>query len=90
MNGRKRHVVVDTLDLPLAVMVTAADVGDRGAAQVLLTQVTAAHHLLALVWADDGYQGLQTVQSARHTTDKRFEEAPTANLGPRSMFNSAA
>ncbi|MFI8392238.1 transposase [Streptomyces sp. NPDC085540] len=50
INGRKRHVVVDTLGLLLAVMVTAADVGDRAAAQVLLTQVTAAHHLLALVW----------------------------------------
>ncbi|PBC69966.1 DDE family transposase [Streptomyces sp. TLI_235] len=57
INGRKRHVVVDTLGLLLAVMVTAADVGDRAAAQVLLTQVTAAHHLLALVWADGGYTG---------------------------------
>ncbi|MFF5284498.1 transposase [Streptomyces sp. NPDC012756] len=57
INGRKRHVVVDTLGLLLAVMVTAADVGDRSAAQVLLTQVTAAHHLLALVWADGGYTG---------------------------------
>ncbi|TXL83654.1 transposase, partial [Streptomyces sp. IB2014 016-6] len=57
INGRKRHVVVDTLGLLLAVMVTAADVGDRATAQVLLTQVTAAHHLLALVWADGGYTG---------------------------------
>ncbi|WP_329316176.1 IS5 family transposase [Streptomyces sp. NBC_01278] len=57
INGRKRHVVVDTLGLLLAVMVTAADMGDRAAAQVLLTQVTAAHHLLALVWADGGYTG---------------------------------
>ncbi|MFF4764685.1 transposase [Streptomyces sp. NPDC001292] len=30
---RKRHVVVDTLGLLLGVMVTAADVGDRTAAQ---------------------------------------------------------
>ncbi|MFI6360362.1 IS5 family transposase [Streptomyces sp. NPDC050743] len=52
INGRKRHVVVDTLGLLLAVMVTAADVGDRAAAQV-----AAAHHLLALVWADGGYTG---------------------------------
>ncbi|WP_179199947.1 transposase [Streptomyces sp. NRRL B-24572] len=51
INGRKRHVVVDTLGLLLAVMVTAADAGDRAAAQVLLAQVAAAHHLLALVWA---------------------------------------
>ncbi|MFJ9448303.1 IS5 family transposase [Kitasatospora sp. NPDC101235] len=57
INGRKRHVVVDTLGLLLAVMVTAADAGDRAAAQVLLAQVAAAHHLLALVWADGGYTG---------------------------------
>ncbi|MFF0628863.1 transposase, partial [Streptomyces sp. NPDC004296] len=57
VNGRKRHVVVDTLGLLLGVMVTAADVGDRAAAHVLLAQVADAHHRLALVWADGGYTG---------------------------------
>ncbi|MDO0911850.1 IS5 family transposase [Streptomyces sp. DT2A-34] len=57
INGRKRHVVVDTLGLLLGVMVTAADVGDRTAAQVLLQQVTDTHHQLELVWADGGYTG---------------------------------
>ncbi|MGW4825888.1 IS5 family transposase [Streptomyces sp. NPDC004227] len=57
VNGRKRHVVVDTLGLLLGVMVTAADVGDRTAAQVLLAQVADAHHRLALIWADGGYTG---------------------------------
>lgn len=57
INGRKRHVVVDTLGLLLGVMVTAADTGDRTAALVLLEQVAGAHHLLALVWADGGYTG---------------------------------
>ncbi|MFJ1562538.1 IS5 family transposase [Streptomyces mirabilis] len=57
VNGRKRHVVVDTLGLPLGVVVTAADTSDRAAAQVLLRQVADAHHRLALVWADGGYTG---------------------------------
>ncbi|GAB2462818.1 IS5 family transposase [Streptomyces incanus] len=57
VNGRKRHVVVDTLGLLLGVMVTAADIGDRAAAQVLLGRVAAAHHRLELVWADGGYTG---------------------------------
>ncbi|MBK3647943.1 IS5 family transposase [Streptomyces sp. MBT33] len=57
VNGRKRHVVVDTLGLLLGVMVTAADTGDRAAAQVLLRQVVDAHHRLELVWADGGYTG---------------------------------
>jgi transposase len=57
INGRKRHVVVDTLGLLLGVMVTAADTGDRAAAQILLHQVTDVHHRLALIWADGGYTG---------------------------------
>jgi len=57
INGRKRHVVVDTLGLLLGVMVTAADIGDRTAAQVLLQRMADAHHRLALVWADGGYTG---------------------------------
>ncbi|MFI1184493.1 IS5 family transposase [Streptomyces sp. NPDC020799] len=57
INGRKRHVVVDTLGLLLGVMVTAADTGDRIAAQILLGQVAGVHHRLELVWADGGYTG---------------------------------
>ena len=57
VNGRKRHVVVDTLGLLLGVVVTAADTGDRAAARVLLRQVADAHRRLALVWADAGYTG---------------------------------
>ncbi|MEV5283138.1 IS5 family transposase [Streptomyces sp. NPDC052811] len=57
VNGRKRHVMVDTLGLLLGVMVTAADVGDRTAVQVLLGQVAEAHHRLELLWADGGYTG---------------------------------
>ncbi|MFE2569857.1 IS5 family transposase [Streptomyces mirabilis] len=57
INGRKRHVVVDTLGLLLGVMVTAADVGDRTAAHALLQQVADAHHQLKLIWADGGYTG---------------------------------
>jgi transposase len=57
VNGRKRHVVVDTLGLLLGVVVTAANTGDRTAAQVLLRHVADNHHLLALIWADGGYTG---------------------------------
>ncbi|WP_344598928.1 transposase, partial [Streptomyces violaceusniger] len=43
INGRKRHVVVDTFGLLLGVMVTAADTGDRTVAHVLLGQVANVH-----------------------------------------------
>ena len=36
VNGRKRHIAVDTVGLVLAVVVTAASVQDRGAAKPLL------------------------------------------------------
>jgi transposase len=57
VNGRKRHIVTDTLGLLLAVMVTAASVQDRdGGAEILKR----AHKLvpsLRLVFADGAYAG---------------------------------
>ncbi|MFJ6850401.1 transposase [Streptomyces sp. NPDC091271] len=51
INGRKRHVVVDTLGPLLGVMVTSAEIGDRNAAQVLLARVATSqrlfHHLMS-------------------------------------------
>ncbi|KJY41770.1 hypothetical protein VR41_10990 [Streptomyces sp. NRRL B-1568] len=43
--------------LLLAVAVAAADTGDRVAAQCLIAQVAAAHHLLELVRADGNHTG---------------------------------
>ncbi|MCM2392518.1 IS5 family transposase [Streptomyces albipurpureus] len=57
VNGRKRHIVVDTLGLLLAVMVTAASVTDRDAGQTLLARLRERHWRITLVWADGGYTG---------------------------------
>ncbi|MCX4539139.1 IS5 family transposase [Streptomyces sp. NBC_01565] len=54
-NGRKRHIVVDTLGLLLAVMVTAASVTDREAGWTLLERLRMRHGRISLVWADGGY-----------------------------------
>jgi transposase len=55
-NGRKRHIVVDTLGLLLlVVMVTAASVTDRLAGQQLLTAARERSFRLTLVWPDSGY-----------------------------------
>ncbi|MGW7674143.1 transposase, partial [Streptomyces sp. NPDC054775] len=58
IKGRKGHIVVDSLGLILAVMVTPASTQDRDAAQDLLAQVAARHHRLRRVWADSGYTGM--------------------------------
>jgi transposase len=58
--GRKRHLVVDTLGLMMAVVVTAASVPERaGGQQVLqkLHQLEAVAARLYLVWVDGGYRG---------------------------------
>jgi len=57
INGRKRHIVVDTLGLLLVVMVTAAGVTDRDGARDLLGRVRARYFRLTRVWADGGYTG---------------------------------
>nr|WP_237522287.1 transposase [Streptomyces sp. SID1328] len=54
INGRKRHLLPDTLGLLLAVLVTPASTTDRDAARSLLP--AAKNHLrrLVRVWADGG------------------------------------
>jgi putative transposase len=56
VNGRKRHIAVDTLGLITAIVVTAASVQDRDAARPLLWNLSRASHRVRLIWADSGYQ----------------------------------
>jgi len=56
VNGRKRHIMVDTLGLLLAILVTAAAADDGTTApQVLATLDAQTHPRLALLWADQKY-----------------------------------
>lgn len=57
INGRKRHIAVDTLGLLLCVLVTAASTQDRDGARPLLTLLAASCERVRLVWADGGYAG---------------------------------
>lgn len=57
INGRKRHLVVDTKGLVLFVMVTPADVTDRDAAKEVLFRLRLMHPEITLVWADSAYGG---------------------------------
>ena len=57
VNGRKRHLAVDTLGLLLVVLITAASVQDRDGARPLLWRLRCAHRRVRLVWADAGYAG---------------------------------
>jgi transposase len=57
VNGRKRHIVVDTMGLLLLVVITSASVQDRDGARALLYKVKMAMPSLSLLWADGGYAG---------------------------------
>ncbi|WP_329461099.1 IS5 family transposase [Streptomyces sp. NBC_01431] len=57
INGRRRHIITDSIGLILMVLVTAADVTDRQAARVMLPLLRARFRKITLVWADGGYTG---------------------------------
>ena len=57
MVGRKRHLLVDTLGLLLAVVVHPADVQDRDGAKLLLAKLAGRYPRLWVIWADGGYAG---------------------------------
>jgi transposase len=50
VNGRKRHIVVDTMGLLLLVVITSAGVQDRDGARTLVEKVKMAMPWLALLW----------------------------------------
>jgi transposase len=57
VNGRKRHIAVDTIGLLLVVAVSAASVQDRQAGPALIWAVRALCHRVTMTWADSGYSG---------------------------------
>ena len=57
INGRKRHIAVDVEGFLLAVVVTAANVGDRMGAKLLIIVLLNTCTRLKLIWADSGYNG---------------------------------
>ena len=65
VHGRKRHIVVDTLGLLLAVVVTAASVQDRDGARLVLQRLPGGAKKLRRLWVDGGYLGLLLVWVAQ-------------------------
>ena len=57
VKGRKRHLLVDTMGMVLAVAVTPADVQDRDGAEEVLGALKAPFCRVRKVWADGAYAG---------------------------------
>ena len=96
VNGRKRHIAVDTGGLLLAVVVTIAGIQDRDAAHRLPTQLRGRFSTVSLVWADGGYAGrlviwarkvlALTVEVVKRTDDvKGFAVLPRRRVVERTF-----
>ena len=57
INGRKRHILVDTMGLILMVVVHAANTQDRDGAKLIFDKIQDSFPKLHLIWADAGYAG---------------------------------
>ena len=57
VNGRKRHLLVDTMGLLLKVVVHAANLQDREGVKLLLEPVKGQFERMEKVWVDQAYSG---------------------------------
>ncbi len=80
VNGRKRHILVDTMGLLLAVVVTVASVQDRDGARLLLGSLPGGCKKLRKVWVDGGYSGHLVEWAA-----ERFMLCLTVVLRPKEI-----
>lgn len=66
INGRKRHILVDTQGLLMNVVVTVASIQDREGARLLLNQLPGSCKKLRKIWVDGGYSGRLVEWVAAH------------------------
>ena len=64
IKGRKRHLAVDTLGLPIECQITAASVQDRDALAPVLEAVHRKSPWVKMSFVDGGYQGAEAQRSA--------------------------
>jgi putative transposase len=64
VSGRKRHLVTDTLGLPLALAVHPADVQDRDGLALVCARIRRRLPWLGHLFADGGYQGAVAAAAA--------------------------
>jgi hypothetical protein len=65
--GRKRHILVDTLELLLGLSVLPANIQDRDGAHCLLQHVRRRFLFITRIFADAGYQGPKMARAVAAT-----------------------
>jgi len=86
VNGRKRHLLTDTMGLLIAVAVTAANAQDRAGAALTLKRARAAgRHRLAHVWAGKATTATgATGQNASSASPSKSSNSPKTSKASRS------
>lgn len=87
INGRKRHIMVDTLGLILIVVVHVASIQDRDGAKLVFDKADVDCENIELVWADGGYSGklvewVETNQGWKLEIVKRTDDVKGFKLLP--------
>lgn len=72
IKGRKEHIVVDTLGLPLRVVVHEANVHDSVGAHALIDSMRGCYPRLKKILADGGYKGQKLIDAARQKLGAEF------------------
>jgi transposase len=81
VNGRKRHITVDTLGLLCYLIVTAANTHDQHTAPKLL--YNAADRGIRRIWTDQGHHAERLIATAKHVLDITLDivPRPTSSIG---------
>jgi putative transposase len=80
VNGRKRHLLVDTLGLILFVLVTAANVSDAQAAKQMV-EACLSFPRLQKIWVDGVYKGDVVSHFSAHQITMEVVEKPEGQKG---------
>jgi len=81
INGRKRHIAVDALGLPLAMHISAANVYDGQAGIELLWQIQDASSRMELIRGDQHYRGYFTECVSYYKWKIDTEQRPESTKG---------
>jgi len=83
INGKKRHILVDTLGLLLDALVHPADIQDREGGMLVLSTLFGMYPFLQKLFADGGYQG----QAFRKAIISLTNTAPWSMIGIKELRN---
>lgn len=81
VNGRKRHLVVDSLGLPIAIFVSSANMHDGTAGVELLWQMDLASKRLQIIRADSVYGGYFKACAALYKWEVQIAQKPQSEKG---------